>query len=330
MLILSVGCRPDQEDTMSQNKEVWNDIPMGFPEPLYPQDNIPNKLRFELGRKLFYDPILSRNQKLSCASCHKLEFAFGDDVPVSPGVDQRLGNRNAPSIANIAYHPYFTREGGVPSLEMQVLVPVQEHAEFDFNLLRIADRLNLDSNYVSLSFQAYGRKPDPFVVTRAIACFERSIFSGRSRFDRYFFESQTHVLNPEEKLGYKLFHSERTQCSSCHSGFNFTNYAFENNGLYSDYPDPGRYRLTGDSVDLARFKVPSLRNIEITAPYMHDGSISTLEEVIGHYNSGGSSHPNKSLLIRPMDLSTQEQKALIAFLKTLTDHTLLQNKSLKP
>ena len=244
---------------------------------------------------------------------------------VSPGVAQRQGTRNTPSLANVAYQPYLLREGGVPTLEMQVLVPIQEHNEFDFNIVLVAERLNQDADYITMSLDAYGRMPDPFVITRSIACFERSLLSGYSRYDQYMYYQKPEALTETEIRGMNLFFSHRTNCTQCHSGPNFTNYSFENNGLYEDYADPGRYRFTGKEEDRALFKVPGLRNIEVTMPYMHDGSIQTLEEVINHYNSGGHLHAHKSTFVKPLNLSDSERNDLIAFLSSLTDETFIVN-----
>ena len=303
-------------------------VPKGFPAPDFPADNQFTIERWQLGKRLFFDPILSSDQTISCASCHKPELGFSDDKQLSFGIEERIGTRNAPTLANVAYHPYYTREGGVPKLEMQILVPVQEHAEFDFNILLIADRLKADSSYVQLSHLAYERDPDAFVITRAIACFERTLLSGESRYDQFIQGDQT-VLSSKEKIGLDLFFSDRLSCSACHSGFNFTNYSFENNGLYEEYSDPGRFRLTNNEADRALFKVPTLRNVEVTAPYMHDGSIQTLEEVINHYNEGGSNHPHKNALIRPLQLFPNEKEALVAFLKSLTDDHFITNPKFK-
>ena len=274
---------------------------------------------------LFFDPVLSRDSSISCASCHLPRYAFSDTLTFSPGVDHAPGLRNAPTLANVAYHPYFTREGGVPTLEMQILVPIQEHNEFDFNILLIADRLQRDSIYQKLSWEAYDRAPDHFVITRAIACFERSLLSGNSRYDQYYSQGKSDALSAAELRGMELFFSEKTNCSGCHGGFNFTNYAFENNGLYEEYADPGRFRLTGLEEDRALFKVPSLRNIALTGPYMHDGSLTSLEAIIEHYNSGGKDHPHKKPLIQPLHLSTQERSDLVAFLHSLTDTRFVNN-----
>lgn len=303
--------------------EALLQVPEGFPDPIFPEGNELTEARWILGKKLFFDPVLSRDSSISCASCHLPAFAFSDTAAFSPGVGGAPGTRNAPSLANVAYHPYFLREGGVPTLEMQILVPIQEHNEFDFNILLIAERLLRDSLYRAMSQAAYNREPDPFVVTRAIACFERTLLSGDSAYDR-------DELPPAAERGRQLFFGEKTQCSHCHGGFNFTHYAFENNGLYEEYADPGRFRLTGLEEDRALFKVPSLRNVALTGPYMHDGSIKSLEAVVAHYNSGGAAHPHKSPLIRPLELSAQERADLVAFLQSLTDEAFVNNPKFSP
>ena len=305
-------------------------IPSGFPDIPYPADNSYTPERWALGRRLFYDASLSRDSTISCASCHRPELAFADYRPVSPGVDGRLGTRNAPSLANVAYHPYYLREGGLPTLEMQVFVPLQETHEMDFEIALAAERLATDSTDQAMSEAAYGRPMDPYVITRALANFERTLISGDSRYDRHVAGSATSVLTPSEKDGMDLFFSERTNCSTCHGGYNFTTYAFANNGLYLEYPDPGRFRLTNLEGDRATFKIPSLRNISVTAPYMHDGSLATLRDVVDHYDSGGQAHPNKSPLVRPLNLTENEKDHLVAFLQTLIDPTFIHNPHLRP
>ena len=319
-----IACQKELPDPVAEPEPLVA-LPPGFQSPVFPSGNELTPARWALGKRLFYDPVLSSDSTLSCASCHHSSKAFGDTVAFSPGVAGRPGTRNAPTLANIGYHPYFTREGGVPTLEMQILVPIQEHNEFDFNIVLLAERLQRDTSYVRMSHEAYEREPDAFVITRSIACFERTFVSGQSRYDQYFFQGKNEALTTAEKRGMDLFFSEKTDCSQCHSGFNFTNYAFENNGLYADYPDPGRFRLTELESDRARFKVPTLRNVALTAPYMHDGSLPTLEAVVEHYNSGGQPHPNKSALVRPLALTAAEKADLVAFLKSLTDDAFVNN-----
>lgn len=325
MAVLLFACRKELPESVPVEPEPLLLVPPGFPVPVFPAGNELTAVRWALGKKLFYDLVMSSDSTIACASCHHAANAFSDTVTFSPGVAGRPGVRNAPTLANIGYHPYFTREGGVPTLEMQIFVPIQEHNEFDFNILLIAERLLHDTAYVRMSREAYDREPDAFVITRSIACFERTMVSGQSRYDQYFFQGKNAALTAAEKRGMDLFFSDKTNCSKCHEGFNFTNYAFENNGLYLDYPDPGRFRLTELESDRARFKVPSLRNVGVTAPYMHDGSISSLEAVVEHYNSGGEAHPNKSALVRPLDLTAGERADLVAFLRSLTDESFINN-----
>lgn len=318
------SCTPHKIEPIQKELQLM-EIPLGFDEIEFPEGNEFTKERWELGKKLFYDPIMSIDSTISCSSCHQAHLAFSDETAVSKGVEERLGIRNSPTLANVAFHPYFTREGGVPTLEMQILVPIQEHNEFDFNIVLLADRLKNNPTYVSMSQQAYNRDPDPFVITRALSNFERSLISGNSPYDQYENHNNWEALTDNELRGKDLFFSTKTNCSQCHSGFNFTNYAFENNGLYENYPDKGRYKLTSEESDIARFKVPSLRNIELTAPYMHDGSMNSIEEVVKHYNGGGKAHFNKSSLIKPLNLTQEEQADLTAFLKSLTDESFVNN-----
>lgn len=300
------------------------DLPLGFPEIIFPEDNAFSPQRWSLGKTLFYDKALSLDSSISCASCHQPALAFSDSVALSTGVKKMSGTQNAPTLTNVAYHPYYTRLGGVSTLEKQVLVPIQEHNEFNFNIVEIAKRLGKNQDYQRMSKAAYGREMDYYVITRALANFERSLISGESPYD----ESKKpgrKKLNESENRGMQLFFSERTNCSSCHGGFNFTNYQFENNGLYETYKDIGRKRLTEKEEDLEKFKVPTLRNVALTAPYMHDGSKRTLEEVVAHYNAGGKTNRQKSTLVHPLNLTTTEQQDLVAFLKTLTDNKFVMN-----
>lgn len=302
-------------------------VPAGFPAPAL--DSFPSYSQVMLGRKMFFDPVFSADSSISCATCHKPSLAFTDTLSVSVGIKGRLGFRNSISLANVVYQKRLLREGGLPTLEMQVLVPIQEHAEFDNNIVKIAEKLNKIKEYVSMSREAYGRVPDAFVITRALSAFERTIFSGDSRYDRYLRGESS--LTEQELNGMDLFNSSKTNCSACHSGFLFTGQGYENNGLYDDYgADTGRKRLTGNDDDEGSFKVPSLRNAGLTYPYMHDGSIRSLGEVVNHYNRGGSAHRNKSKLIRPLGLTDTEKQALVAFLNALSDHTFFKNPLYNP
>lgn len=321
-ILLCSSCNKDEEGIKYDYSHF---IPSHFPIPISNPDSIPTEAQFTLGKKLFFDPVLSRDGSLSCASCHKPSLAFADTVSVSAGVEGRLGNRNSPSLGNVVYQKKLLKEGGLPTLEMQVLVPIQEHAEFDNNIVEISDKLMTIPKYVEMSQAAYKRDPDPYVITRAISAFERTLFSGDSKYDQ-FLNGRTKLTAIEEQ-GLNLFMSNKTNCSNCHSGFLLTNQNIENNGLYSVYKDIGAMRLTQNPSDEGKFKIPSLRNIALTYPYMHDGSLKTLKEVIEHYNSGGRDHKNKNTLIKPLNLSQSEIEALVAFLSTLTDYNFIKNKN---
>ena len=326
LLIILVGasCRNEDEVRPSYIPALM-EIPKGFPAVEFQEGNEFSMARWELGKKLFFVPVMSVDSSISCASCHLPELAFSDNQASSPGVENRPGVRNASPLFNVAYHPYFTREGGVPTLEFQILVPIQEHNEFDFNIVLLAERLAQDSNYVQMAAAAYEQVPNPFVITRSLAVFERSLLSGYSPYDQYANYDISGAMSKAAIRGMELFFSEQTNCSSCHGGFNFTNYAFENNGLYEEYPDEGRFRLTGEEADRSLFKTPSLRNVELTAPYMHDGSIASLKEVIDHYQTGGKNHPHRSELIQSLQLTDGEKADLLQFLQSLTDETFVNN-----
>ncbi|NQX93187.1 MAG: cytochrome-c peroxidase [Flavobacteriales bacterium] len=299
-----------------------------LPEMTIPEDNPMTQASIALGKKLFYDPRLSDDGMVSCASCHAQEFGFAQNQPLAFGSEGIQGRRNSPSLTNVGYQPHFTFEGGVSTLEMQVLVPIQEHDEFNSNILEIVDRLSDDEIYDNLSLEAYDRSVDPFVITRAIAAFERSMVSESSRYDLK--ELGLAEFTDEEELGESLFYSEELKCSQCHSGVLFTNFNFENNGLYQNYPDSGRFRLTNNQEDIGLFKIPTLRNIEVTGPYMHDGTFETLEDVILHYAQGGSNHFNQSNLVQGFNIDETEVNALKAFLMTLTDDQFLTNPTFQP
>ena len=326
-LLFITSCNNDNNIQPTENKNVIEKIiiPSGFPAVEFPEDNGFTLERWELGKKLFYDKRLSKDNSVSCGSCHNVGLAFSDSLALSLGVEKRLGVSNAPTLTNVAYNPYSNRDGGVRTLEMQVLVPIQEHVEFDNNIIDIAENLSQIPEYNELSQKAYNRNIDYYVIPRALATFERSMISGNSKYDKYL--NNMLKLTENELKGKELFFSEKTNCSSCHSGFNFTNYNFENNGLLDNYINKGRNRITNKQEDLGKFKVPTLRNIGFTSPYMHDGSLKTLEQVIEHYNSGGKKFINKSNLIRPLGLTKEEMNNLIDFLNTLNDYEFISKRA---
>ena len=306
-----------------QDRTISFKQPHYFPNITFPEGNEPTQLRFELGRKLFYEKQLSKNEDVSCASCHRLPAAFTDGRTVSSFHENEFA-RNAPTLANLAWAPYFMSEGGVPTLELQALGPIHEKHELALSMEEVIARLKNKSNYSILSKSAYGRELDAFTITRALACFERALISGDSKFDRYYFLKSNDYSDVEQK-GMELFFSERTQCSSCHALPFFTDYQFYSLGL--EDADIGLERRTYSAADRGKFKTPTLRNIELTAPYMHNGSMSSLEEVVSFYNNGGGTRSTKDSRVKPMNLSKEEEAELVAFLKTLTDWNFVQHEN---
>ena len=274
--------------------------------------------KIALGKQLFFDKRLSRTNSVSCASCHVPSFAFTDRKTLSEGVEGRKTTRNAPSILNAKFLRTIMFDAHITSLEQQVIVPIQEHQEMDMKMGELIQKLKSIPYYSEAAKKYYGREFDPFVLTRSISSFERTLLSMNSRFDQYI-NGDKSKLSKDEVKGFKLF-SEKLYCVKCHPVGNFTTFNAENNGLYGDYAsDKGRFRIFNDSNDIGKFKVPSLRNIELTYPYMHDGSLESLEDVLTHYERGGKDHFNKSKIIQPFKLLSKEKKQLILFLKSLTD-----------
>ena len=309
-------------------------VPEGFPQPYIPEDNALTHDRIELGKKLFYDTILSADKSVSCASCHLQTMAFTDGKTLSTGVGHALSERNGMPLINLAWSNSFFWDGGVNTLELQVMKPLTSSNEMNLPVQEAVKRLNTDKTYKKLFRKAYGTDPDAASLFRAIASFERTLISADTKFDAYFYKKDVTAFNESELRGYKLFFGgDKVHCGSCHSGINLTNNTFQNNGLYMEYADQGRYKITGNEKDKGKFKVPTLRNIALTAPYMHDGSLQTLEEVIDHYNTGGIAHPNKSEHVhihKGMKLNVQDKKDLVNFLHTLTDMNFITNKAFRP
>jgi cytochrome c peroxidase len=318
LLHLSIQSCSKIEDLPEEKFEVI--VPSHFPQLPVPSDNPITKEKVVLGRKLFFDPRLSYNNTVSCASCHKASFAMSDDDQFSEGVDGKVTLRNSTPLFNLAYHPSFFRDGGSPTLEMQIIGPIENPLEMNIPIIDLASKLNQHSEYKALTKKAFGTSEvTPYTITRSLAAYMRTFISGNSRYDHYLL-GDLNALTPIEKEGLAIFEG-KAHCISCHTGFNLTNFQFENNGLYVDYPDQGRGIITSNPLDNGKYRVASLRNVEITYPYMHDGSLTNLEEVIEHYNLGGANHPNKSDKIVPLNLTSTEKSALVAFLKTLTDNS---------
>jgi cytochrome c peroxidase len=283
------------------------------------------KEKIALGKALFFDKRLSINETVSCANCHVPRFAFTDQKKVSEGVFGRMTTRNSPSILNAGYLPTVMFDGHIEALEKQVIVPIQEHTEMAMDMLTLIKKLRAVPEYQAAAKEIFQRDFDPFVLTRSIAAFERSLISMNSRFDQFYYQNKKNALTQSEVKGWKLF-SEKLYCIKCHPAPYFTTYKTENNGLYVNYEleeDKGRFRIHNDTNEIGFFKIPSLRNIELTYPYMHDGSIKTIEEVIYHYINGGKRDKRQSKLIVPFKLKNKEISELKAFLFSLTDTSFL-------
>ena len=327
---------------------AWK-LPRGFPLPKVPADNPMTAAKAELGRHLFYDTRLSSTGTFSCATCHEQARAFTDGKARAVGVTGQAHPRGAMSLTNVAYNPVFTwANPTVTRLEDQALVPMFGTEPVELGLAgqerALLARLESEPKYRTLFPQAFPDDEQPFTVgtvTKAIASFERTLLSGGSPYDRYRTMFDANAISPAAHRGEELFFSERVGCFNCHAGINFTEavdfekrvprpVGFHNTGLYNidgkgSYPSPntGVHAVTGTPADMGRFRPPTLRNIALTAPYMHDGAMATLEEVVDHFASGGLSHPNKDPLMTPFTLSAQERADLLAFLNALTDERSL-------
>ena len=294
-----------------------------------PADNPSTVQGVALGRRLFHDPVLSRDGTQSCASCHKPEFAFADTGRrFSLGVEGMEGTRNTPTLANVAWNLLHFWDGRAGSLEDQAVGPVANPIEMAESWDNVVAKLQHHPDYPDLFCEVFGTDEiSQTRVVQAIAQFERTMVSNNSRYDRWL--RGTLELTPAEQRGLILFEDERGDCFHCHTPPHlFTDLLFHNNGLDADPPDPGLSATTGRTTDRGKFKTPTLRNVALTAPYMHDGRFETLEEVLDHYISGGVHSPNLDPLIRVgvgLPLDEQQKQDIIAFLHALTDTTFVNN-----
>ncbi|MFN8301124.1 MAG: cytochrome c peroxidase [Saprospiraceae bacterium] len=308
-------------------------IPAGMPAMDIPAGNPLSVEGIALGRKLFYDPILSADSTQACAACHRQNWAFVDSsLQFSIGITGAKGTRNAMPLFNLGWQDNFFWDGGAADLESQVLGPITNPLEMNELLSNVAIKLNRHPEYPALFRVAFGLSDTASVtipmLMRAIAQFERSIISADSRYDRW--KRGEASLSDQELRGLALFENpEKGDCNHCHvTGSTFSDFVFRNNGLDSIGSDPGRYRITLLESDRGKFKTPSLRNIGLTAPYMHDGRFQTLEEVLDFYNTGFKDSPTLDPNLKHAvkgRLSAQDKADLIAFLKTLDDPGLLSN-----
>jgi len=299
-------------------------LPSHFPELPQPEDNVLTQVKVDLGRKLFYEKALSLDSSISCGSCHIQEYGFADTVALSIGAHDSLGFRNTRALINQAYLTTFFGEGGVNSIERASMPPMQAEFEMNLNIAVTLARLKADKNYTVLFLEVFDEQPNHKNLIQALASFQRTLLSGGSVYDKLF-QGDSSALSESEKRGLALFNSEKLSCSNCHKGLFFTDEKTYNIGLYNDNRDWGRGRLTLKAEDYGAFLTPTLRNIELTAPYMHDGSLISLEEVIDFYAKGGMNHPAKSDKIQPFEITEIEKRELVSFLKTLTDSAFISN-----
>lgn len=328
ILMAVVACKDDTEEPEeSSPNPVAFYVPDGFPPPIYNFQNNPlTQAGFQLGRRLFYDPILSRDSTISCGSCHQQGVAFAHaDHTLSHGIDGLFGTRNAPAMFNIAWIPLFMHDGGVNHLEVQPLAPIVNPVEMDESITNVITKLRRSTFYPALFKAAFGTDTiNTQQMTRAMAQFMGTMISASSRYDDY--RNGKGSLTTQELSGLALF---RTHCESCHKEPLMTDNQFRNNGLDSNFiKDTGREHITLNPADSGKFRVPSLRNIELTKPYMHDGRFQTLNQALNHYTSGikQSSTLDPILSSGNIPLSAQDKADIIAFLKTLTDYKYITDK----
>lgn len=303
------------------------ELPNHFPEMPIPSDNPLTIAKVTLGKKLFFDSLLSVDNSISCASCHLQENAFSDPARFSLGVGGLIGDRQAMPIFNIGYSPTFFWDGRSASLEAQALDPIENPVEMKNTVVEVVRRLNEDDDYIELFHIAFGKNPNAQSLARALASFERTLISDDAPYDKFI--KGIAPLTPSQQRGWLLFNSEEGDCFHCHNGHNNTTFEFLNNGLKEVYEDQGRADVTGLDSDVGKFKVPSLRNLKFTAPYMHDGSLETLEDVIEFYNTGGSGHRNQDVNITPLNFRPQQKEDLLNFLLSLSDEEFIVDEEYK-
>ena len=293
----------------------------------------PKKIRTkaQLGEKLFSEKMLSKDYSVSCASCHKPEFAFADTVAFSTGIFGKLTSRNTPSVLNMKNRPYFFWDGRAATLEEQALIPIANPDEMGLPVKEAVERLNRSEEYRRLFKKIFGQLPNAKNLGAAFAAFEKTLETDESKFDDW--ANDKGELTQQEERGRVLFVSNKAKCFDCHSTQDFTDDQFKNIGLYNGNTqnDVGRFFMTNEQKDLGRFKTPGLRNVAITAPYMHDGRFKTLEQVVQYYNNPYMFVDDPlnmdTLLLQPLQLSNQDNADLVAFLKTLTDKRFVKQEA---
>jgi cytochrome c peroxidase len=306
---------------------------LGISISFYSFENTTEKLpanKEELGKRLFFEKKLSRDNSISCASCHIPEYAFSDTLDFSIGVGGRKGKRNTPSAMNMASREIFFFDGRAATLEIQATFPIQDHNEMDINIDKAVSKIAQDKFYQNAFKKIYKKSPNKTNILSAIADYERSLESS-SPFDDYM-NGDKNAISESAKRGHKVFMNPKNKCFDCHFTPDFTGDEFRNIGLFNgkELNDSGRYLITKNKNDIGKFKVPGLRNIAVTGPYMHNGMFKTLQEVIAYYNNPIAKIPNAintdTLLHKPLLMSDNEMIDLEEFLKTLTDPSFVKKK----
>ncbi len=306
--------------------------PLGLPRVPVPKDNPPTAETIALGRRLYYDPRLSADNTVACATCHNPKFGFTDGQPVSTGIRGQKGGRSAPSVFNAAYYTVQFWDGRAPSLEKQAEGPVQNPIEMGHTLEGAVKKLAADPSYRAAFERAFGRAPITYqMVAKSIASFERTVISGNSPFDRYFYGGDKKALSKAARRGLEVFRNpKKGNCATCHTIGEkhalFADNKFHNLGVGAislpdrvELGDLGRYQASKKNTDRGAFKTLSLRNVALTGPYMHDGSLKTLKDVVDFYVGGGNSNPYRDPKIKSLDFLTgQEREDLVAFMESLT------------
>ncbi|MBU3699454.1 MAG: methylamine utilization protein [Candidatus Kapabacteria bacterium] len=326
MLLLVTACRQEPVEPLPSDL-----MPAHLAAVPIPADNPLTPAKVDLGRRLFYDKRLSSQGTVSCASCHRQDLSFSDAPnQVSRGVNNALGQRNAPSLINVAYRPHYFWDGRAATLEDQAMAAFLSSVEMDADTMAVSALLRSgvyrDAWRAAFSDTAVSMRR----AMMAIASFERTIVSANSRYDQYVLGNKA-ALSEQERRGMNLFFSSRSMCGACHGGQDFTNDQFQNIGLFNHYFDRGRYNVTKNMADDGLFKTPSLRNVALTPPYMASGDsdkgpLTTLEQVVEHYNDGGTPFSNKDRRVKKLGLSKAEVADLVAFMKALTDSSVLTRR----
>lgn len=334
VLMLSlVGCKPDPDidrhTVIDDDMDITFRVPEGWPQPFYSfQNNELTKERFILGRRLFYDVRLSRDNLVSCGSCHQQFAGFANaDHDLSHGVDGLLGHRNSPPIFNMNWHTSFFWDGGVNHLESQPINPIENPVEMDETLQSIIAKVGADASYRAMFKEAWGDETITSQrIFKSLAQFMGMIVSDQSKYDKYMRNEPGGEMTQAELNGYQVY---KDNCATCHTEPLFTDFSFRSNGLKPDpfLQDTGRIRITEKEEDRYKFKIPSLRNLKYTGPYMHDGRFNTLDEVLDHYATGIEPLPSLDpLLQNGIQLTPKERSELLQFLNTLNDEEFVKDK----